>query len=272
MLTGGTWLQPRWPAPVRAVMSLRGQRGADGDSAAPRQYLNLGDHVGDDPAAVARNRARLAQHLGGARPVFLNQVHGTRVLRLDADTPDGAEADAAISTRPQLACTVMVADCLPVLICNRAGSVVAAAHAGWRGLATGVLENTLAKLRQLIAADPAAAQDPQATQLLAWLGPCIGPTQFEVGPEVRQAFIQQDAGAQRCFAPQPTGRYLADLPALARRRLQAQGLQAIHGNDGSAQWCTVSQPAHYFSYRRDQGRLGGSGRMAACIWLDEVKA
>lgn len=255
--------QPDWPAPpqVRAWCSTRGEGPADGDSTAPYAFFNLGDHVGDAPAAVAANRARLQQHLG-ARPVFLQQVHGTAVLELEPNVADGAVADAALSRQPGLACTVMVADCLPVLITDAAGSVVAAAHAGWRGLAGGVLEQTLARLRALRPDDQSGAPN-----WLAWLGPCIGPESFEVGPEVRAAFVDQDPAAAACFRPHRAGKYLADLPALARRRLAAQGVERIHGNDGSAGWCTVQQPQRYFSHRRDQVARGGSGRLAACIWL-----
>ncbi|MBK8666419.1 MAG: peptidoglycan editing factor PgeF [Burkholderiales bacterium] len=254
--------RPDWPAPahVHAWCSTRGESPADGASAAPYEFFNLGAHVGDAPAAVAANRARLQQHLG-ARPVFLDQVHGTQVLSLQPDTPDGATADAAVTTQPGLVCTVMVADCLPVLFTDAAGSVVAAAHAGWRGLAGGVLEQTLAKLRELV---PATDRPPD---WLVWLGPCIGPEAFEVGPEVRAAFVAHDAGAAACFRRHGQGKYLADLAGLARRRLGAHGIARAYGNDGGAGWCTVQQPHRYHSHRRDHLAHGGSGRMAACIWL-----
>ena len=243
---------PDWPAPARVRALCTTRRG--GVSVAPWDSFNLGDHVGDDPRAVAANRAALAQALGGARPVFLRQVHGTDCVALDAKTPDGTEADACATTRPGVACTIMVADCLPVLLCDAAGTRVAAAHAGWRGLAGGVLASVLQGF------------DPART--LAWLGPCIGPTAFEVGGEVQAAFEAQDTGASACFRPAPSGepgKWLADLPALARRRLQALGLQAsrIHGNDGSAAWCTFSDASRFFSHRRDRV----SGRLAASIWL-----
>ncbi len=252
---------PQWPAPtrVRALCSTR--RG--GASAPPWDGFNLGDHVGDDPAAVAANRAAWAQALGGARPVFLRQVHGVDCVALDTATPDGTEADACVATRPGVACTIMVADCLPVLLCDDAGTRVAAAHAGWRGLAGGVLASVMQGF------------DPART--LAWLGPCIGPTAFEVGDEVRAAFLAQAPGGgagqagdavRSCFRPAPSaepGKWLADLPALARLRLQALGLPAgrIHGNDGSAAWCTVSEASRFFSHRRDRT----SGRLAASIWI-----
>jgi len=266
------WLRPDWSAPphVRALFTTRGESAADGASAPPCDFFNLGDHVGDDVAAVAANRARLGAALG-ARPVFMNQVHGHDVLALAPEVPevpDGATADAAVSTVPGLACTVMVADCLPVLITDTEGRAVAAAHAGWRGLAGGVLERTLERFRALALSGHAQpAIKNEAMELIAWLGPCIGPQVFEVGPEVRAAFVDADDGAAACFVPQAGGKYLADLPALARRRLSASGVARLFGNDGSAAWCTVQQPARYFSYRRDQARLGGTGRMAACIWL-----
>ena len=242
-------LLPDWPAParVRALMSLRD----GGVSAAPYDSLNLGDHVGDDAAAVQRNRALLAGQLGAAA-VFMQQVHGTAVERLPS--PHAVPvADACMSLQPGLACTIMVADCLPVLFCDTEGRAVAAAHAGWRGLAAGVLESTLQALRSAV---------PQA-QWLAWLGPCIGPSAFEVGDEVRAAFVAQSAAATECFRAHTAGKWWADLPALARLRLAASDLQGIHGNDSSAPWCTVSDASRFFSHRRDRV----SGRMAACIWL-----
>ena len=261
--------RPDWPAPahVQACFTTRGTGTADGASAPPCDFFNLGDHVGDAPEAVRANRLRL-QHTLRARPVFMNQVHGVGVLHVQPDTPDGATADAAVASQPGLACTVMVADCLPVLITDTQGSAVAAAHAGWRGLAGGVLEQTLKSFRALAPVHQAQdAINKEAIELIAWLGPCIGPQAFEVGPEVRAAFVATDAGAAACFAAQPAGKYLADLPALARRRLAALGVARVYGNDGSDAWCTVRQAARCFSYRRDQVALGGSGRMAACIWL-----
>jgi YfiH family protein len=219
--------------------------------------LNLGDHVGDDPAAVAENRARLARSLG-VRPVFLQQVHGTAVALLEGQTSDGTVADACITVQRGLACTVMVADCLPVLFTLQSGQVVGAAHAGWRGLAGGVLESTLQALWQQAGVDKAGA-----AQTLAWLGPCIGPAAFEVGPEVRAAFVERDAKSAECFVPQAEGKYLADLAGLARRRLAIMGVTQVYGNDGSTAWCTVSTPSRFFSHRRD----GVSGRLAAGVWL-----
>lgn len=258
-----------WPAPpqVRALCTLRGRVAADGASTAPYEYFNLGDHVGDAPQAVAGNRDRLQRALG-LRPVFMRQVHGVDVLRLQCDVPDGAVADAAVSHESGLACTVMVADCLPVLITDTQGRAVAAAHAGWRGLAGGVLERTVAAFTAPAMRSAAQrATSIEAHECMAWLGPCIGPRVFEVGPEVRQAFVELDADAADCFSARPDGKYLADLPALARRRLAASGVVRVYGNDGGDRWCTVQQAGHFFSYRRDQIERGATGRMAACIGL-----
>ena len=249
------WLVPDWPAPahVQALFTTR----AGGVSAAPYDSFNLGDHVRDDPVAVATNRQRLADALH-ARPVFLQQVHGTAVATLNAQTPDGTVADACVSTQPGVACTVMVADCLPVLFTDTAGTVVAAAHAGWRGLAAGVLESCLAGMT------PSSAP----ADVLAWLGPCIGPQAFEVGAEVRDAFVAWRGDAAGCFVDLPeANKYLAHLPQLARLRLQAMGVNRVFGNDGSPTWCTVTQSSRFFSHRRDAVRLGSTGRMAACIWI-----
>lgn len=244
------WLVPDWPAPatVQALCTTRHGRPAAGASLPPYDDFNLGEHVGDAPAAVQANRAALARRIG-VRPVYLTQVHGRRVLPLDARTPDGSEADACVSTQPGVACTILIADCLPVLFTAADGRAVGAAHAGWRGLAGGVLEATLAGFR--------------VPDVLAWLGPCIGPQAFEVGPEVRQAFMAQDPDCEPLFVPLGHSKYLADLPALARRRLAAAGVSRIYGNDGGLPWCTVANPSRFFSHRRDRV----SGRMAACIWL-----
>lgn len=253
-------LAPDWPAPanVRAACSTR----AGGVSAPPYDSLNLGDHVGDDPFAVAQNRSRFAQALG-ARPVYLKQVHGWEVLAVDADTPDGAQADACITQHRGVACTMMVADCLPVLLTDTQGRAVGAAHCGWRGLAgeggTGAIEALWSSFWPLLGAEASQA----ALQALVWLGPCIGPATFEVGPEVRAAFTHADPQAAHLFRPHGPSKFLADLPGLARRRLRALGIEAVYGNDGSAQWCTVSNASRFFSHRRDRT----SGRFAAAIWL-----
>jgi YfiH family protein len=218
-----------------------------GVSIAPWDSLNLGDHVGDDPAAVAENRRRLEVTLGIRKPQWLTQVHGVQVVEARADRVV-READGCWTRTPGVVCTVMTADCLPVLFAAADGSCVAAAHAGWRGLLNGVLEATLE-----VFDDPA--------QVNVWLGPAIGPAAFEVGPEVRAAFVAADAAAANAFQPSPRheGHWLADLYALARRRLQAAGVSQISGGD----YCTHDQGEHFFSYRRD----GQTGRMASLIWI-----
>lgn len=236
------WLTPDWPAPsrVRACVTTR----AGGVSLAPFDSLNLGDHVGDDPQAVAENRRRLIERLG-CNPAWLQQVHSADVV--EADPAAVAVADASWTATPGRACAVLTADCLPALFCDRAGSRVAAAHAGWRGLAGGVLENTVAAL------------GVPAGELLAWLGPAIGPQSFEVGAEVREAFLAQHAQAGEAFsASRNAGRFMADLYALARIRLAAIGVTAVHGGGLD----TFSDP-RFFSYRR----VPRSGRLASLIWL-----
>lgn len=235
---------PDWPAParVKCLMTTR----AGGVSQAPWGSLNLGDHVGDDPAHVAANRARLCRQLP-AEPGWLRQVHSARVVELGREP--NREADAALTRQPAQVCAVLTADCLPVLLCDRAGSVVAAAHAGWRGLADGVLEATVA-----------AMQAPPG-EILAWMGAAIGPQAFEVGDEVRQAFVAQHAEASVAFVPQPMpGKWLADIYQLARIRLKHAGVQAIYGGGR----CTFNEADSFYSYRRD----GVTGRMAALIWLE----
>lgn len=285
------WLVPDWPAPpgVHALCTTR----AGGVGRAPFDQLNLGTHVGDDPVAVAANRqivqSALHSTTPGARAVFLNQVHGDGVVLLDASTPDGTEADACVTRAPGAVCTIMVADCLPVLFAHRSGQVVAAAHAGWRGLAgsagQGVLESVFKRFCHEALVHPAGAaiknaafapDSPGASEVaartLAWLGPCIGPTAFEVGAEVRAAFCDApgalSTAAAQCFVARPDApdKYLCDLAGLARLRLRAMGITAIYGNDSTAPWCTVTQASRFFSHRRDSAALGGSGRFAACIW------
>jgi polyphenol oxidase len=263
------WIVPDWPAParVKAVFTTR----AGGVSPAPYDALNLGSHVGDHAINVAQNRAVLSEALA-AKPVFLTQVHGWEVAQITPLTAQGTQADACLSAAPGLACTVMVADCLPVLFTNWQGDVVGAAHAGWRGLAgqggAGVLEHCFHEFAaQVPARSTQFATDLVARETLVWLGPCIGPQQFEVGDEVRDVFVAHDQAALAMFTLAANGKWLADLPSLARLRLAALGLTQIYGNDGSRAWCTVSNPSRFFSHRRDSVALGGSGRMAACIWL-----
>jgi polyphenol oxidase len=259
-------LQPHWPVPshVRSACSMR----AGGVSAPPYDTSNLGDHVGDDAASVAANRAAYAQVLG-AKPVYLKQVHGWDVVQLNAQTADGTVADACITAEKNLACTIMVADCLPVLFCNAQGTLVGAAHAGWRGLCgesgIGVLEQIFKHFRALPVINRAqSATELIANGILVWLGPCIGPSAFEVGAEVREAFMAHDTQAGQHFKAMGKGKFFADLPALAKQRLHALGITQIYGNDGSSDWCTVSNPSRFFSHRRDRV----SGRFAASIWLE----
>lgn len=263
------WQQPDWPAPANVRSLMTGRDG--GVSRPPWDSCNLGQHVGDSPEAVARNRAVLATHLG-AQPVYLDQVHGQAVVRLArAPNPpcDGMQADACTTAEVGLACTVMVADCLPLLVCSTDGRLVGAIHAGWRGLAGGVLEAFFESFwrQALVESGDSAIKNeakhaPSADQCLVWLGPCIGPERFEVGSEVRQAFVAQHPGDALCFRSLGQGQYLGDLAGLARRRLQALGITRVHGNDSTPPWCTFSHPSRFFSHRRD----GRSGRMAACIW------
>lgn len=257
------WITPDWPAGERVGAVFTTRQG--GVSLPPFDSFNLGDHVGDVASAVAANRQRLTSALASI-PVFMNQVHGTEVALLDEHPPDGVVADACVSTSPGVACTVMVADCLPVLLADRQGRAVAAAHAGWRGLAAGVVE---AAVNALLHAPTSAGSSGICTpgDIVAWLGPCIGPEAFEVGDDVRQAFTSTDGDAGQGFRPLGQGKYLADLAWLCRRRLQALGIGVVAGNDGSARWCTVSQSSRFFSHRRDARVLGASGRMAACVWL-----
>ena len=237
------WLIPDWPAPaqVKACVTTR----AGGVSLAPFDSLNLGDHVEDSPEAVLENRRRLTE-VFHVRPAWLRQVHGVNVV--EADPERIAEADGSWTSTPGIACTSMTADCLPALFCNRAGTRVAAAHAGWRGLAAGVLEATAESLQ----AEPA--------DILVWLGPAIGPQAFEVGSEVRDIFLADHSQAASAFVPSANaGRFMADIYALARLRLAACGVAAVYGGG----FCTVTDP-RFYSYRR----AARTGRFASLVWLD----
>lgn len=237
------WLTPDWPIPanVRACVTTR----AGGVSLEPFDSFNLGDHVGDDPVAVAENRRRLTAELG-CQPAWLSQVHGIDVV--EADPSAVSTADASWSATRGLACTIMTADCLPALFCDRAGTRVGAAHAGWRGLAGGVLEATVDAMGVLPA------------ELLVWLGPSIGPQAFEVGPEVREAFLKDHAEAERAFLPSANaGKYMADIYELARIRLAAKGVTAVYGGG----FCTFTDTERFYSYRRNSR----TGRLASLIWL-----
>jgi YfiH family protein len=255
------WFFPHWPAP-RRVRALSTQRAGGVSDGANHRYasLNLGTHVGDDPEAVRRNRERLRAALP-AEPLWLNQVHGTRVLDADGPLPadgmptDGKppEADAAVTRTPGRVLAVMTADCLPVLLADRAGTVVAVAHAGWRGLAAGVIENAV------------RAMNVSGDDIVAWLGPAIGPREYEVGSDVRDAFVAHDSAhadpaAIDAFEARANGKYLADLYHLARRRLERVGVTDVHGGDA----CTFIERERFFSFRRD----GQTGRMASLLWLE----
>ncbi|RON97791.1 multi-copper polyphenol oxidoreductase [Pseudomonas moraviensis] len=236
------WLTPDWPAPasVRACVTTR----EGGVSEAPFDSLNLGDHVDDRPEAVAENRRRLTEHFS-IQPAWLQQVHGIAVVH--ADPGIVATADASWTATPGIACAAMTADCLPALFCDRAGTRVAAAHAGWRGLAAGVLEATLDSL------------DVPADEVLVWLGPAIGPKAFEVGPEVREVFINQLPEAAEAFVPSNNaGKFMADIYLLARLRLAERGVTDVYGGG----FCTVTDP-RFFSYRR----ASRTGRFASLVWL-----
>ena len=301
------WLVPDWPAPanVGAVFTTR----AGGVSLPPFDSFNLGRFVGDAPAAVASNHARL-QHAMGVPAVFNHQVHGVAVHRvLGFDAPDNAAFDASVTSQIGVACTASVADCCPVMLCDRGAhgraSTVAAAHAGWRGLLDGVLEATFDGFCQSVqyprsfsamnfdegeASGEAALETPREAprEVLVWIGPCIGATAFEVGPEVFAVFTQACAAdAVHFFALPPTGsgqKYLANLSGLVRARIERLRLPKgfgvrIFGNDGSAPWCTVGNPQRFFSHRRESAAArtlgagkpgdpsGATGRMAACVWL-----
>ena len=250
--------------------------------------MNLGDHVGDVPEHVTANRAALQQAIS-SHPVFLKQIHGVGVEHLNLATPDGTVADACVTTQRGVACTIMVADCLPVLLTNLEGTAIAAAHAGWRGLVgvdangklgekgekIGVLEAVFSAFQASNRTTAQSNRAHEAPEIIAWLGPCIGPAAFEVGAEVKAAFEAGQSGAGQFFKPTAQGKYLADLAGLARARLQALSITQIYGNDSSPAWCTVGNPSRFFSHRRDAGAvaIGGNGfnttgRMAACIWLD----
>jgi len=247
MLSSSSCFVPNWPTPknVRSLVTTRN----GGVSQGVYSSLNLGAHVGDDPSAVIANREHVAAKVQGT-PVWLNQVHGTRVF--DASGFSGGdqvpEADVSFSRKAGSVCAVMTADCLPVLFCDLAGRVVAAAHAGWRGLLAGVLEETI------------AAMGVPGRNLMAYLGPAIGPQAFEIGEEVRSAFVVLDETSAAAFKPSVSGKWLADIYLLARQRLTGQGVTRIYGGS----FCTVSESDRFFSFRRD----GQTGRMVSMIWLD----
>jgi len=242
------YLLPAWPAPatVKACTTLR----MDGHSQPPYDSFNLSTMVLDDADAVARNRQQLSAELHLHRePVWIKQVHGNGVVRADALSESFPEADAAWTDIPGVPCSVLTADCLPLLLCHPQGLQVAAIHAGWRGLAAGVIEATLDEL------------NAPYTDWLVWLGPAIGPSAFEVGEEVRELFMQVDPQAHLAFKPTAPGKYLADIYQLARQRLLRYGVSHIYGGE----YCTGSDATRFYSYRRDGEK---AGRMASLIWID----
>jgi YfiH family protein len=241
------YITPDWPAParVRALTTTR----AGGASVGPYASLNLGDHVGDDPDSVRRNRASLREACGlPAEPLWLRQVHGTAVVDAIKVVP-GVEADGAYTDTAGVVLAVLTADCLPVFLCDRRGAKVALLHAGWRGLSAGVIENGV------------RAFDVPGNGLVAWLGPAIGSDSYEVGDEVRAVFLGNDPGAAGAFRESGPGRWHADLYMLARRRLSALGIHAVHGGG----FCTYRDSARFYSFRREHQ----TGRMASLIWIDK---
>ena len=244
------WIDARWPAPaqVRGFTTLRHGLGV---SAPPFDRFNLGLRAGDEADAVQRNRALLAEHARlPSTPCWLRQVHGTHVHRFDAPAAEEVEADASVTSEPGVVLAILTADCLPVLFCADDGREVGGAHAGWRGLAAGVLETTLVAMR--------TAPD----RVHAWLGPAAGPQAYEIGQDVFDAFVSRDADAESAFAATRPGHWRVDLYELARRRLQAAGMtpDRIHGGG----MCTISEPQRFFSHRRDQR----GGRMASLVWIE----
>jgi len=250
-MAGAAWIDAQWPVPSRVHGFTTVRRGL-GVSAPPFDDFNLGLRAGDEAQAVEANRALLVEHAGlPSAPCWLRQVHGTQVHRFDAPATEEVEADASVTSQAGVVLAILTADCLPVLFCADDGGEIGGAHAGWRGLAGGVLENTLAAMR--------TAPD----RMHAWLGPAAGPQAYEIGREVFDAFVSLDAGAQSAFVATRPEHWRVDLYALARRRLQAAGMapERIHGGG----LCTISDPQRFFSHRRDQR----GGRMASLIWIDE---
>jgi len=245
-MTNLTFIKPNWPAPpnVKALQTTR----KGGISQGPYTSLNLGEHVKDDPLAVAHNRQSLSPYLP-SEPVWVNQVHGIQVI--DAAKSGCLEdADGVFATQADVVCVTMTADCLPILLCDKAGTVVAAVHAGWRGLCDGVIEAAIAKM----------SANPE--DILAWLGPAIGPNAFEVGDDVREQFIQKDAQAVSAFKPHGD-KWLGDIYTIAKQRLVSAGVKAIYGGSVNEEFCTYSDEDRFFSFRRDNV----TGRMASLIWL-----
>ena len=249
------FIVPNWPAPanVRALQTTRNiSDGNVGYSHAPFNSLNFGNHVGDNPLHVAQNRQSLSQFLP-SEPVWLNQTHSIQVVNA-ANASCVSDADASFTTKKNVVCVVMTADCLPVLLCDKSGKMVVAVHAGWRGLCDGVLEASIN--------EACRASNIESNQLMAWLGPAIGPSAFEVGKEVRTQFIAKDAQAESAFKAHGD-KYLGNLYQIAKLRLNNLGVTQIYGGDIDQNFCTYTQKDQFFSYRRD----GVTGRMATLIWL-----
>ena len=240
------WITPDWPAPARVRAFVTTRHG--GVSVGEYASLNLGTRGGDDPRSVASNRLVVRGHLP-SMPRWMAQVHGTAVCDLDAlGDLDVATADAAVTGKPGTVGVVLTADCMPLFVTDRGGTRVGVAHAGWRGMAAGVIENAVSSL----------GVDPR--EVVAWMGPTIGPTAFEVGPEVREAFVAADPGAHVAFVPRVAGKFMADLYGLARQRLARAGVREVHGGG----FCTYRETRRFFSYRR----VPESGRMGAFIWME----
>lgn len=245
MTLNNPWITPNWPAPKWVHNCVTTRLG--GFSLGDYSSFNLGDHVGDAPQNVTRNRKLLQETLAYQEAAWLKQVHGTRVVK--ADAKQVLEADGCWTNEQGLACVVMTADCLPVLFCDKKGQFVAAAHAGWRGLLNGILEATIEALPVV------------SGEIMAWLGPAIGPQSFEVGSEVMEAFVTRDSKAKQGFqASVKQGHYLVDLYMLAKQRLVDNGVTAIYGGG----FCTLTDEQRFYSYRRQPN----TGRMASLIWLE----
>lgn len=243
------FIKPDWPAPshIKAFSTTR----SPGNSLAPFASFNLAQHVGDNDLTVAKNRELLKTLLSiPSEPIWLNQVHGNTVVNLDHVKVQNSTADAAMSSSPNVVCAIMTADCLPILLSNRRGTKVAAIHAGWRGIAAGIIERTLTLMQE------------DSTEVLAWLGPAIGPSCFEVSEDVVRIFIKESAQAECAFTPIPTsaGKFLANIYRLAEQRLKFSGVTESYGGN----FCTYSDEKNFYSYRRDQGL---TGRMATLIWI-----
>jgi YfiH family protein len=279
MLINNNVIYPQWPAPPHVYAAMSTRAIPEGVSLAPFEHFNLGDHVQDNPSHVVHNRKIWTEKVKSLHPqntgtdtkdidlhlVYLKQVHGTDVVLIDSQTAQASVADACISVDPYQACTIMVADCLPVIFCTEDGQVLAAAHAGWRGLLDGVLEATVQAMTNQVN----QLQLPIHQKIYAWLGPCIGPTAFEVGQEVFDAFCgssELNDHYKSFFQKQENGKWMADLPAIARQKLKQFKNILCFGNDSSLTWCTFQSPNLFFSHRRDAAILGSTGRMAVSIF------